>query len=55
VQISLAMNSRTRAVLGQISSLFRWGWEGGHCEHVGALVSVIYDASTRAIVAYSMG
>jgi hypothetical protein len=44
-----------QAVLGQIASFFRWGCgRKGHCEHVGALVSVIYNASTRPVVMDSM-
>ena len=29
---------------------FAWGGREGHCEHVGALAPVIYDASTRPMV-----
>jgi hypothetical protein len=47
-----------QAVLGQIAGLIlslgvRAGRKG-HCEHVGALVSVIYNASTRPMVIDSM-
>jgi hypothetical protein len=39
------------AVMDRFSSFFSLGTRGreGHCEHVGALTPVIYDASTRAV------
>jgi hypothetical protein len=33
---------------------FAWGGREGHCEHVGALTCLIYDASTRTMVVDSI-